>query len=160
MPRAHPPRRVQRDRRDRRASRWDDRRRGFSVVELLIVIVILAILTSIVASGMSSGADDAVVQQARAAVEQGIAAGQAEAQRYPDRTVTVALEATQVVVREDGVELPQYTQRLPTSVTIDAPQTLTALSDGTLSIGAAFNLVSPTFRYAFAFDRAGVVRRP
>ena len=135
-------------------------RRGFTLIEVLVVVVILAILMSIVAGGLSGGADNAVVQQARAAVEQGVAAAQAEAQRYPDRTVTVSLEATRVVVHSDGVEVPQYTQRFPTSVSIDAPQIVTALSDGTLAAGATFNLVSPNFRYAFSFDRAGVVRRP
>lgn len=136
------------------------RRRGFTVVELLVVIVVLALLVVGATSGWSRGIDGGLGQQAITAAQQAISDAQAEAVRYPNAVVTIALEPARVVVQRDGVELAPYTRPFPPDVVLSPTTTLTAQADGTLAAGATFTVTVASTPTPLVIDRAGIVRVP
>ena len=134
-------------------------RRAFTLIEVLLVIAIAGGLMVLLGSGINTGTIAQTEMMGIQALQTGINVGLAQAQRDEGASIQVVIATDRVRVTRNGVDIPQYTRRLPSGITASPGTTLTCQTDGTLSAGTTLTLTSSQTTYALTVTRFGQVRR-
>jgi prepilin-type N-terminal cleavage/methylation domain-containing protein len=132
-------------------------RRGFTLIEVLIVLILMAGVAAFLTTGNQSLRSAAVEREAIHTIQSVVTSGQVVARKYTASIVVVKIQQDHAWVERDGSVLTPYYETLPPSMTA-ASASAQAYSDGTLDSNLSTTLTTPEVTYALTIDRSGTVR--